>query len=51
MFTGSGSWAVRSRFDWHNGFSLVGQSLSLTLASGRTRKSFELIFIFLFQAC
>jgi hypothetical protein len=30
------------------GFTIVGQSASLTLSPGRTRKSFDLIFIFTF---
>jgi myo-inositol-hexaphosphate 3-phosphohydrolase len=37
-------------FDLQKSFTLVGHSLSLTLAPGRTRKSFELIFIFILSA-
>ena len=33
-----------------HGFTFVGHSLSLTLAPGRTRKSFDLIFIYILSA-
>jgi hypothetical protein len=32
------------------GFTMVGHSLRLTFSPGRTRKSFELIFIFILSA-